>query len=68
MKTYKTDERFMHFCRYMYDENCRERWNHGQEPYPDSDFYIEKNLNWLMDKYRDGAQKGNEWQTSIYRS
>jgi hypothetical protein len=67
MNIYKTDERFMQFCRLMYDENCRERWSHGQEPYPDATFYIEKNLNFLMDKYRDRAQTGKVWK-SIYLS
>ena len=43
MNIYKTDESFMRFCRFMYDENYEERWAHGQTPYATAEEYIEKN-------------------------
>ena len=66
MEIYKTDERFMRFCRFMFEENCAERWDHGQKPYPNSEFYIEKNFDFLTNKYREQAKAEKPWQTSIY--
>tara|TARA_R110002020_G_scaffold280872_2_gene496640 strand:+ start:449 stop:655 length:207 start_codon:yes stop_codon:yes gene_type:complete len=66
MEIYKTDERFMQFCRFMYDENCQERWHHGQEPYENATQYIDKNLNWLQNKYREQAKTERSWSSSIY--
>jgi hypothetical protein len=66
MKIYKTDERFMDFCRFMFEENCAERWDHGMEPYKNAETYIEKNLNYLSDRYREQAKAEKPWHTSIY--
>tara|TARA_B100000029_G_scaffold341630_1_gene333911 strand:- start:1377 stop:1586 length:210 start_codon:yes stop_codon:yes gene_type:complete len=69
MKIYKTDERFMRFCRFMYDENYEERLEHGQIPYATAEEYIEKNLDWLQNQYRIEAKRSDEsWARSIYLS
>ena len=37
---------FDEYCRFMYDENCYERWHHGQQPYQSIDDYVMKNKKW----------------------
>ena len=69
MIIYKTDESFMRFCKFMYYENYEERWEHGQTPYATAEEYIEKNLEWLQDRYRKQAKRSDEgWAKSIYLS
>ena len=42
---------FMDFCRWLYDENCYERWQHGQKPYERFRVYYSKHTNWLRKEY-----------------
>jgi len=44
---------FQIFVRRMYYKNCKEREDHGQEPYPDYEKYLKKNKNFLKDKYKE---------------
>lgn len=46
-------DNFIIWCRYMYDENCKERWEHGQKPYKQFEIYYTRNFKWLKDKYKD---------------
>lgn len=66
MEIWKTDENFMRFCRFMFEENCVERWGAGQEPYKDAEAYIEKNLDYLQNRYRQQARTERAWSKSIY--
>ena len=43
---------FESYCRYMYDENCYERWHHGQKPYNNQEEYVERNKEWLKKQYK----------------
>ncbi len=43
---------FKNWCRLMYDENCQERWSHGQHPYKSFKTYYTKHLNWLEEQYK----------------
>ena len=43
---------FLNWARIMYDENCKERWDHGQQPYATFEDYYEKNFNWLRDEFK----------------
>ena len=43
---------FKSWCRLMYDENCQERWQHGQNPYKNFDTYYTKHLKWLKEQYK----------------
>jgi len=53
----------------MYYENYEERWEHGQTPYATAEEYIEKNLEWLQNRYRKEAKRNDEsWARSIYLS
>ena len=40
-------DKFIIWCRYMYDENCKERWEHGQKPYNQFEIYYTRNFKWL---------------------
>tara|TARA_R100000329_G_scaffold150653_1_gene144135 strand:- start:4 stop:180 length:177 start_codon:yes stop_codon:yes gene_type:complete len=44
---------FESYCRYMYDENCYERWHHGQKPYNNQEEYVERNKEWLKKQYKN---------------
>ena len=46
-------DNFIIWCRNMYDENCEERWQHGQKPYRQFEIYYTRNFKWLKDKYKD---------------
>ena len=48
---------FKNWCRLMYDENCQERWSHGQDPYKNFDTYYTKNLNWLESQFKERSTK-----------
>jgi hypothetical protein len=43
---------FKNWCRLMYDENCQERWRHGQNPYKNFNTYYTKHLEWLETQYK----------------
>ncbi len=47
---------FESYCRYMYDENCYERWHHGQKPYQNLEEYVEKNKKWLKERFESGIK------------
>ena len=53
---------FVSFVRYMYDENCQERWAHGQKPYPTAKAYLRKNRNFLESLYK---QKKKEYRIQL---
>jgi len=42
---------FKQYCRHMYDENCHERSEHGQQPYVNMETYVTKNIQFLQVKY-----------------
>ena len=48
------DRDFVRFCRYLYEENCYERFHHGQTPYTNFEIYFTKNEEWLQDKFKEG--------------
>ena len=50
---------FVDFVRYMYDENCAERWEHGDKPYPTAKAYLRKNRSFLEALYK---QKKKEYK------
>lgn len=66
MEIWKTDENFRRFCRFMFEENCIERWECGQTLYEDAESYTMKNLDYLENRYRQQAQTESEWSRSIY--
>ena len=37
----------------MYNENCLEREEDGQEPYPSLEAYITKNYDFIVNKFED---------------
>ena len=43
----------------MYDENCHERSEYGQKPYPTAKAYLRKNRNFLESLYK---QKKKEYR------
>ena len=53
---------FTSFVRYMYDENCHERSEHGQKPYPTAKAYLRKNRNFLESLYK---QKKKEYRIQL---
>jgi hypothetical protein len=59
MKIEKENADFKHYCRHMYDENCQERWVHGQTPYPSLEAYVTKNYDFIVDKFR--VQNKKPW-------
>jgi len=44
---------FMDFCRWLYDENCWERWEHGQKPYERFEVYYSSHTKWLRQQYEE---------------
>ena len=42
---------FITWCKFMFDENTQERWDHGQQPYKDFNTYFSKNEDWLQNQY-----------------
>jgi hypothetical protein len=44
---------FQIFVRRMYYKNCRERRDNGQKPYFDWEEYLNKNENYLKQKYQE---------------
>ena len=46
-------EMFVIWCRHLYDSNCKERREHGQEPYEHFEDYYHLHLKWLEDKYNN---------------
>jgi len=50
---------FLDFVRYMYSENCKERFEFGEKPFPTAKAYLSKNRNFLESLYR---QKKKEYR------
>ena len=50
---------FMDFCRWLYDENCHERREHGQRPYKHFEVYYFAHTRWLRTKYEERQQNNN---------
>tara|TARA_B100000029_G_C16754130_1_gene659373 strand:- start:215 stop:373 length:159 start_codon:yes stop_codon:yes gene_type:complete len=46
------NDTFEKYCNFMYEENCYERWHHGQKPYKTQEEYVEKNKKWLKEQYK----------------
>jgi len=44
---------FMDFCRWLYDENCHERREHGQRPYKHFEVYYMTHTKWLREQYEE---------------
>ena len=44
---------FMDFCRWLYDENCHERREHGQRPYKHFEVYYMTHTKWLRTQYEE---------------
>ena len=51
--TEKDTRSFLDFVRYMYSENCRERFEFGLKPYPTAKAYLRKNRNFLESLYKE---------------
>ena len=52
------NDRFAHFCRNLFDANCIERLEYGQELYTFQDYYTAHHA-WLLNKY-------NKEKTSVH--
>lgn len=52
------NDRFAHFCRNLFDANCIERLEYGQELYTFQDYYT-AHQKWLLNKY-------NKEKTSVH--
>jgi len=46
-------EKFIYWCKRMYDDNCDERWEHGLKPYKHFEVYYFTHLKWLKKQYKD---------------
>ena len=51
MKLSLKNREFRQYCRHMYDENCHERSEHGQQPYINMEAYVTKNKLFLEGKF-----------------
>jgi hypothetical protein len=63
MKIENEKEDFISWCRFMFEENCQERWSCGQQPYKSVNVYYNKNKVWLRNRYQE-----TEGKKSIYLS
>ena len=46
------EENFISWVAYMFAENCKERKDYGEEPYPSANAYFQKNKAYLKEKYK----------------
>jgi hypothetical protein len=51
---------FENYCRLLYDENCEERWEAGQTPYPSFKEYYNKHKSWLKNQYKSSLSSLEE--------
>ena len=51
---------FMDFCRWLYDENCHERSEHGMKPYKHFEVYYFAHTNWLRKQYEERYNNNGE--------
>tara|TARA_B100000809_G_C14671530_1_gene363418 strand:+ start:40 stop:222 length:183 start_codon:yes stop_codon:yes gene_type:complete len=56
MEIEKENAKFKCYCQLMYSENCTERMDHGQTPYPSLDAYVTKNYDFIVNKYKGGLE------------
>ena len=56
MKIEKDNAEFNLYCRTMYNENCLERLNFGQEPYKNLNTYLTKNYDFIVDRFKKGIR------------
>ena len=56
MKIEKENADFKVYCRLMYNENCTERMDHGQTPYPSLEAYVTKNYNFIVKRFKGGKK------------
>lgn len=54
-----SNKAFMDFCRWLYDENCHERSEHGQKPYKHFEVYYFAHTKWLRTQYEERQQNNN---------
>ena len=47
-----SNENFISWVAYMFAENCKERRDWGDEPYPSAKAYLKKNKAYLKEEYR----------------
>ena len=52
-----SNKAFMDFCRWLYDENCHERREHGQRPYKHFEVYYFAHTKWLKKQYEERHNK-----------
>ena len=53
MKISIKEREFRRYCRLMYTENCRERFDVGEAPYSSIEGYITKNEQFLRAKFNE---------------
>jgi len=51
MKISIKNREFKRYCRLMYDENCRERWEVGEPPYKTIEDYVNKTEQFLWAEF-----------------
>ena len=56
MKIEKENAEFKNYCQLMYNENCLERIQSGQVPYPSLESYITKNYDFIVSKFKEGER------------
>jgi hypothetical protein len=44
----------------MYSENCKERMDYGETPYPTAKAYLKKNRHFLEALYKDKKKETND--------
>ena len=44
---------FQKYCRVMYDDNCIERWEHGDKPYETFTIYYTTHSTWLKQQFKE---------------
>jgi|TARA_B110000263_G_C15005445_1_gene372532 hypothetical protein len=47
-----TEENFISWVAYMFVENCKERSDWGDKPYPSAKAYLKKNKAYLKEEYK----------------
>ena len=47
---------FMCYCRVMFEDNRKERWEFGQKPYNSFGHYYKTNSTWLSKKFNKRKQ------------
>lgn len=66
MEKIKNNDKFIEWCKRLYDENCLERHRHGLYPYESFEVYYNKHTEWLKNKYED--ENRVSYRSSLYLS